>query len=176
VTPRKGHDVLVAALAGLGDLPWRLTIAGSLARAPEQVARLRAAIERTGLAGRVELLGEIDDAALAALYASADVFVMPSLYEGYGMALAEALACGLPIATTTGGAAAETVPDDAALKVPPADAAALGAALRRLVVDPTLRSTLAQAAWRAGQELPSWDDAARIVAGVLREMAEGRPA
>jgi glycosyltransferase involved in cell wall biosynthesis len=75
-------------------------------------------------------MGEVGEAALAELYDRADLFVSPSLFEGYGMVLAEALARGLPIVASTGGAAAETVPDSAALKVPPGDAAVLGRALR----------------------------------------------
>jgi glycosyltransferase involved in cell wall biosynthesis len=92
---------------------------------------------------------------------------MPSLYEGYGMALAEAMVRGMPIVATTGGAAAETLPTGAALKVAPGDASALRDALSRLIGDARLRTQLASAAWEAGQALPSWDDTARIVAGVL---------
>ena len=79
------------------------------------------AIEETGLAHRVTLAGPADSERLDAFYAAADVFLMPSLYEGYGMVLAEAMARGLPIVCTTGGAAASTVPDAAAIKVPPGD-------------------------------------------------------
>jgi glycosyltransferase involved in cell wall biosynthesis len=93
---------------------------------------------------------------------------MPSLYEGYGMALAEAMAHGLPIVSTTGGAAAETVPENAALKVPAGNEAALAAAIGRLLADPGLRARLADASFAAGQKLPRWEDTARIIAGVIK--------
>jgi glycosyltransferase involved in cell wall biosynthesis len=104
---------------------------------------------------------------LAELYASADAFVMPSLYEGYGMALGEAMARGLAIVCTTGGAAAETVPDGAALKVAPGDVPALSAALERVLTDQALRGRLADAAWAAGQRLPRWEEAARRIAAAI---------
>lgn len=173
VTPRKGHDVLVDALSGLVPLDWRLTIAGSLARAPDHAQALAAAIGRLGFTERVRLAGEVSDAELEELYASADVFVMPSHYEGYGMALGEAMARGLPIVATTGGAAAATAPDSAALKAAPGDVASLRAALSQALQDPGLRARLADASWAAGQALPTWDDTARIVAGVLVRMTEG---
>jgi glycosyltransferase involved in cell wall biosynthesis len=173
VTPRKGHDVLVDALIGMTALDWRLTMAGSLAWTPAQARALAAKIGAAGLGARITLAGEVDDAALQALYASTDIFVMPSLYEGYGMALAEAMVRGLPIVATTGGAAAETLPAGAALKVEPGDAVALRYALARLIGDERLRTQLANAAWEAGQALPSWDDTARHVAGVLARIAEG---
>ncbi len=96
---------------------------------------------------------------------------MPSLYEGYGMALAEAMARGLPIVSTTGGAAAETVPEAAAIKVAPGDEDALAAAIHNLLADPALRSRMADASWTAGQKLPRWEDTARIIAGVIRGVA-----
>jgi glycosyltransferase involved in cell wall biosynthesis len=95
---------------------------------------------------------------------------MPSLYEGYGMALAEAMARGLPIVCTTGGAAAATVPGGAALKVPPGDTAAFGAATARLLDDAALRKAVADVSWRAGQELPDWDRTAAIVVQVVRRV------
>jgi glycosyltransferase involved in cell wall biosynthesis len=87
------------------------------------------------------------------------------------MALAEAMAHGLPIVSTTGGAAAETVSEAAALKVPPGDQAALAAAIERLLADPGLRTRLAEASWAAGQKLPRWEDTARTIAGVIKRVA-----
>jgi glycosyltransferase involved in cell wall biosynthesis len=171
VSPRKGYEVLVAALQDLADLDWRATIAGATDRNPEAAQSLRQAIVAAGLPLRVTLTGAVTDEALAALYAQTDVFVSPSLFEGYGMVLAEALAHGLPVVASTGGAAAETLPDEAALKVPQGDAAALARALRQAITDPDLRARLAAASWEAGQALPRWPDTAARVAAALQETA-----
>jgi len=171
VVPRKAFDLLVRALGTLRDAQWRLTIAGPIDRNAESLAALHAAIADTGLEDRIAIVGAVDSRRLAALYTEADVFIMASLYEGYGMVLAEAMARGLPIVCTTGGAAAETVPDAAALKVPPADKGALALAIGRVVGDAALRGRLADASWSAGQKLPRWEDTARIIAGVIREAA-----
>jgi glycosyltransferase involved in cell wall biosynthesis len=167
LVPRKAYDVLVQALAGLVDLPWHLNIVGSPDRAPKAAAALRAQINALGLADRITLMGELDDEALACAYARADLFVLASHYEGYGMVLGEAMAHGLPIVTTTGGAAARTVPDGAALKTPPGDVARLRDALAKALSDGDLRRDLAHAAWLAGQSLPDWDDTTRIVSEAL---------
>jgi glycosyltransferase involved in cell wall biosynthesis len=168
VSPRKNYAALIAALEGLGDLNWHLTIAGALDRSPETVETLRETTAALDLAQKVTLAGKIEDHDLARLYGRADVFVSPSLFEGYGMALAEALAYGLPIVASTGGAAGQTVPDGAGLKVAPGDTAALRAALRRVVVDAPLRHALADGAWAAGQGLPRWRDTAAQVARALK--------
>ena len=172
VVPRKGYDILVRALTTLEDRDWRFTIAGPTDRSAQALASLKAAIQATGWLGdRVTLVGPLGAEALDRLYASADLFVIPSLYEGYGMALAEAMARGLPIVSTTGGAAAETVPNTAAVKVPPGDEAALAAAIRRVLADTNLRARMADASWAAGQKLPRWEDTARIIAGVIKGIA-----
>ena len=171
VVPRKAYDVLVRALATLEAHDWRLTIAGPTDRSAEALASLQAAVRDTGLGDRIALAGPLGAAELDRHYACADIFLMPSLYEGYGMALAEAMARGLPIISTTGGAAAETVPDAAALKVAPGDESALAAAIQRLLADPGLRARMAEASWAAGQKLPRWADTARLIAGVIREVA-----
>jgi glycosyltransferase involved in cell wall biosynthesis len=167
VSPRKAYPQLIEALAAVG-LTWRLTIVGSLTLAPAATAELKSAIARLGLADRVTLAGPLDDASLLACYASADVFAASSLFEGYGMALAEALAHGLPIVTSSGGAAADTAPDAAALKVPPGDVAALAAALRRVLTDAALRRRMADAAWAASALLPTWDDTTATIADVVK--------
>lgn len=171
ISPRKGFDVLVAALAQLPDRDWHLTIAGSTDRDPTAAAAVRAAIADAGLSSRVTLAGVLEPAALDILYGAADIFVSPSLFEGYGMALAEALARGLPIVASTGGAAAETVPDRAALKVRPGDVAALSEALASVLRDPALRARLADASWAAGRTLPRWSETASRIAHVLKEVS-----
>jgi glycosyltransferase involved in cell wall biosynthesis len=169
VVPRKGYSVLIEALAGLKASEWQLTIAGAT-RDADELARVETALAAKGLTDRISLVGAVDDASLAKLYAAADLFVMPSLFEGYGMVLAEAMARGLSIICTTGGAAAETCPDGAAIKVPPGDAVALETALRRALGDGNLRKSLADASWAAGQKLPRWTDTARIIATVLKDV------
>ena len=110
VTPRKGHLILVEALAKLADLPWRLTCIGSTTRDAGATAAVQDAIARHGLTGRIALMDEIEPAALQSQYHAADLFVLPSYYEGYGMALAEALSHGLPIVSSKAGAIPTTVP------------------------------------------------------------------
>ena len=172
IVPRKAHDILVRALAPLKDRDWRLTIAGPTDRSPEALAAVRAAIIEASLADRITLVGPVNQQRLADLYASADAFLMASLYEGYGMVLAEAMARGLPIVCTTGGAAAETVPYDAAIKVPPGDERAFTLAVQRILHDAGLRRRIAEASWAAGQRLPRWEDTARTIAGVIKEVAQ----
>jgi glycosyltransferase involved in cell wall biosynthesis len=168
LVPRKGYDLLVEALGGLLDLPWRLVIAGSAERDRATAQRLFDRIAMFGLDERVEIVGELDKPSLDAAYDRADIFVSASLYEGYGMAIGEAMAHGLALVASTGGAAAETVPDGAGLKVPPGDVAAMRRALRQVLSDEALRHSLAEAAWGAGRQLPSWDQTAERIVSVLR--------
>jgi glycosyltransferase involved in cell wall biosynthesis len=167
VVPRKGFDILIAALATLTDLPWRLVIAGDITRDAATVARLDADIAARGLGGRIEVLGAVDDERLDALYAAADVFVLASRFEGYGMAYAEAIARGLPVIGTTGGAIPDTVPAEAGVLVPPDDAAALARALRRVVGSAEDRRQLAAGAKRASAALPTWRSSAQMFAAAL---------
>ena len=168
MTPRKAQVLLVRALAGVGGA-WELTIGGSLERDPATGAALRAAIGELGLADRVHLPGELGEAELADAYASADLFVSASLYEGYGMALAEALAHGLPIVAAAGGAVPDTVPASAGLLVPPGDEAALRSALRRCIARPEERQRLRRGAIQARDGLPTWAETAARVERVLLE-------
>ncbi len=170
LVPRKGYDVLVAALGTIANRDWWLTIIGAPDRAPATARALQEQIAAAGLQDRIVLAGAVDHDALARAYHDADLFVMPSLFEGYGMVLTEALARGLPILCTTGGAAAETAPDAAALKVPPGDVAALASALATLLDDRALRARMADAAWAAAATLPRWRDTATIVAETCRKV------
>jgi glycosyltransferase involved in cell wall biosynthesis len=162
LVPRKGYDILIEALAGLVDLPWRLTIVGDCSRDGATHARLLADIARYRLGPRVAIEDAVPDERLAALYASADLFVLPSRYEGFGMAYAEAIAHGLPVIGTTAGAIPDTVPAAAGILVPPDDAASLGATLRRLIEHPDERATLAAGARAAAAQLPTWRGSAEL--------------
>jgi len=167
VVRRKGYDVLIDALARLRDLPWRMTIAGDRTRSPATVATLEAAVRRHALGDRIAFAGAVDDARLAALHAEADLFVLPSRFEGYGMAFAEAIAHGLPVVGTTAGAIPDTVPDGAGILVPPDDAAALAQALRRLITEDNAREKLAAAARAAAARLPTWRQSAEVFARAI---------
>lgn len=167
LTARKGHAVLVEALAGLAGRAWTLHCVGSTTRdavTADAVCRL---IERHGLAGRVRLHGEVPDTTLQALYARADLAVLASYFEGYGMALAEALAHGLPVVSTTAGAIPDTVPATAGVLVPPGDVAALREALRTLLDEPARRAQLAAGARAARATLPTWPQAVAAFDAVL---------
>lgn len=170
VSQRKAYDILVKALMPLEDVDWRLIIAGATDRDPAAVAALEKTIQTANLGERVTLAGKVVPATLDRYFENADVFVMSSLFEGYGMVLAEAMARGLPIVCTTGGAAAETVPDNAAIKVPPGDPEALTVALQRVLSDKKLRTRMADASWEAGRALPTWNETARRVAAAMLGM------
>ena len=144
LTARKGHAVLIEALAELRDRRWHLICAGSLTRDPGTVEDLNRRISRLRLTNRISLLGELDADTLERYYERADVFVLASYLEGYGMALAEAVARGMPVVSTTAGAIPETVPASASILVRPGDSRALAKALASLMDDPTACAALAQ--------------------------------
>ena len=151
---------------------WRLTLAGSDALDIAWAAKIHAMITDCGLAERINLAGVLSGPALERFYDGGDVFVLASRYEGYGMVLAEALARGLPIVSTTGGAIPHTVPADAGLLAPPDDIAAFAAALARIMDEPQTRAALAAGARRARDGLPDWTEAAaRFAAEVETAMA-----
>jgi glycosyltransferase involved in cell wall biosynthesis len=160
VIPRKGHRVLVAALARLRDLDWEMLCIGSLDRDPRTARLIRQMISAARLGRRVILAGEQPPRTVMRAYRAADVFVLPSLHEGYGMAFAEAMAHGLPIIAAAAGAIPETVSCDAGLLVQPGDAAALARALRRVIAEPALAMRLAAGSRAAGGRLPDWRRAA----------------
>ena len=167
VVPVKGYDLLIAAVATLTDMPWRLTIAGDRTRNPAAAAQLDADIEAHGLGDRVAVLGAVPPERIIELFLASEVFVLASRFEGYGMALAEAIAHGLPIVSTMAGAIPQTVPAGTGLLVPPEDAAALARALRSLIGDPALRRRLATNARAAAARLPTWQDSARLFADAV---------
>ena len=167
VLPVKGYDLLIAAVAMLKEMPWQLTIAGDRTRNPGVAAQLDAEIEAYGLGNRVAVLGAVAPGRVIELYLASDVFVLASRFEGYGMALAEAIAHGLPVVSTLAGAIPDTVPPGTGLLVPPDDATALAQALRRVIGNPADRRRLATSARAAAAQLPTWQDSARLFASAI---------
>ena len=163
----KGHDMLLTALAAVPCQTWRLTCAGSLTRDPATVEAVRAMTTTLGLEDRVSFVGDLDGPALAACYHAADVFVLATRQETYGMAVAEALACGLPVVSTMTGAIPDLLGDGAGLLVPVGDTPALIDALSRVLDDADLRTSLAGSARRVRHRMPTWDESAGDMAAVL---------
>ena len=161
LNPGKGHDVLLRALALVPATTWQLTCAGSTTRHPETAARVQALARSLALQDRVRFTGDLSGEALDRAYDAADVFVLATWRETYGMAVAEALARSLPIVSTTTGAIPAMVGEDAGLLVQPGDIEALAEALTRVIGDAALRRRLTGGAARARSRLPSWDEAAR---------------
>lgn len=171
IIPRKGFHHLIAALEPLMDLPWTLSIAGDTSRNAAAYERLMTDIRDCHLEGRVEVLGTVSNEELKNQYAKADVFVLPSLFEGYGMVYAEAMAFGLPIIATTAGAIPDTVPQEAGLLVEPGDVLALTIALKALIQDPQLRARLSSGALKAAGQQPTWDYAVQQFATALTPLS-----
>ena len=170
VSPRKGQDLLVRALARLRDTPWHCDCIGSSTRDPDFAGAVAGLIHEAGLDDRIQLHGECDDAHLRAAYAGADLFVLPSHYEGYGMVVTEAIAAGLPVLTTTGGALSETLPPGAGIVVPPDDVDALTEALAALIGDRARRHALREGARKARAALRDWPQAGAEFAAALSGM------
>ncbi|MFC8343566.1 glycosyltransferase family 4 protein [Streptomyces sp. NPDC057280] len=172
VTPRKGQHRLIEALATVRDLPWSCVCVGGLGQDPEYVGRLRALIAKHGLEHRLELAGPQAGAQLDASYAAADLMVLTSYAETYGMAVTEALARGIPVLATDVGGLPEAVgraPDGGVpgILVPPEDPAALAAELRGWFNEADVRRRLKAAARSRRAALDGWATTARSLAGVL---------
>ncbi|MET7685358.1 glycosyltransferase family 4 protein [Streptomyces sp. NPDC005423] len=175
VTPRKGQHRLVEALAAAADLPWKCVCVGGLGHDPEYVAHLRGLIAHHGLQDRFHLAGPQTGAALDARYASADLMVLMSYAETYGMAVTEALARGIPVLATDVGGLPEAVgraPDGGVpgILVPPEDPAALAAELRGWFGEADVRRRLKSAARGRRAALDGWATTARSLAGVLTRL------
>ena len=166
LTPRKGQDILVQALAGVAGDHWQCDCYGG-ARDAAFTQRVQQLIDQNGLQSSVHLRGECDSETLEAAYQHAHALVLPSWYEGYGMVVTEALAHGLPVITTTGGALRDTLPEGAGLSVEPGNVAALQDALSRFCNDAELRQQLRHGAAQARGQLSDWQAASESFAAAL---------
>jgi glycosyltransferase involved in cell wall biosynthesis len=172
LTPDKGHDVLLDALATAADLSWGCTCVGSLTRDPAFAAGVQRRARDHGLSDRVRFPGTCTGAELDRAYAAADLLVLASHAETYGMVVSEALARGVPVLATRVGGVTEALGhgDDGTrpgLLVPPGDPAALGDTLRRWLEDAALRDRLRRAARERRATLRPWAATASGVADVL---------
>jgi len=180
VQPAKGHDVLLAALATLTDLDWRCALVGSLDADPDFVDDLHKAAADSGIADRLAFSGALPHDDVRAAYAGADVLVLPSRAETYGMVVTEALARGVPVLVSDAGGLPETLGRDPGGRVPgmvvqAGRVAPLGAALHGWLIDPARRAELRRyAQWRR-ELLQGWEVTSRCVATVLTR-AGGTPA
>ncbi|MGP3923455.1 glycosyltransferase family 4 protein [Streptomyces sp. 8N616] len=175
VTPRKGQHRLVEALATVAGLPWSCTCVGGLRHDPGYVARVRELIEKSGLGHRLHLTGPQAGAQLDASYSAADLLVLTSYAETYGMVVTEALARGIPVLATAVDGVPEAVgraPDGSVpgILVPPDDPAALTAALRRWFGEPGVRRRLKASARQRRAVLDGWETTSRNIAGVLEQL------
>ncbi|MFL1376478.1 glycosyltransferase family 4 protein [Nocardiopsis protaetiae] len=176
-TPRKGHDLLFTALDRVRDLPWTCVCPGPPARGGDAWETL---VQRGAriLGERVELPGPLTGAALDTAYATADLLVLPTRAETYGMVVTEALARAVPVLATDVGGVPEALGLDPeggrpGLLVPPNDPGALARALRRWLTDPPLRERLRRSARRRRTTLTGWEETAHSVSAVLDR--EGTP-
>jgi glycosyltransferase involved in cell wall biosynthesis len=171
VIPGKGHDVLADALAALNGRPWQCLCVGTLERDPAFVASLRRRAD-----SRMRFSGALREEELARSYGEADLLVLPSRSETYGMVVTEALARGIPVVAADVGGVPEAMGHGAhgvrpGVLVPPEDPAALGGALRAWLADADLRRQLRQAARERRESLADWSTTTSALADVLARAA-----
>jgi glycosyltransferase involved in cell wall biosynthesis len=179
VTYDKGHDVLLEALARIGDLDWNCSCVGSLDRDPAFVQQLRRRSQDGALAPRLDFLGPLTGADLDRAYRAADLMVLASRAETYGMVVTEALAHGVPVLAADVGGLTEALGHGAdgirpGLLVSPADPAELAAGLRSWLGDAELRARLRRAARQRRESLSGWSTTASVIANVLTRCRDER--
>ena len=157
-TRLKGLDHLIAALGLIQDLPVRLDVVGDVSFEPQYHKELLRQAKALGVIERVAFHGAVQHEGMGSFYSRADIFTFPSLYEGFGIVLAEAMHAGLPIVATRVGPADEILRDgENALIVPAADSTALAEAIRLLATDASLREAFGRRSRELAGSLPTWE-------------------
>ena len=168
-TPLKGLRFLLEAVAQIRkNRPIKLTVIGQ----PKKDGMIETLVKDLGVGDVVHFTGRIDNEEFADYYAKSTIAVVPSLYEGFGIPAVEAMACGVPLISTTGGALPEVV-GDAGVIVPAGDAQALAGAITRLLDSPEERKKYARAGLDRANSVFNWERAARKVVDVYREAIHG---
>lgn len=168
VIPRKRYEFLVEVLAKLERSDWSLTIVGNSERYPEYAADLQGLIDAGGLSGHIELTGELTTPALEAVWGRTHLYVASSFYEGYGMAISEALCRGVPVISTPSGAVAGWA-GEAATLVDADDPQDMAARIAAMMSDIATYGAARKKAMRFAAALPSWqENMAQVGEGLKR--------
>jgi hypothetical protein len=170
VIERKGHTYLIEALSSLTHYDWHLDCIGMLDETSKLFAKISKLIESHNLSSRITLHGAVSEETIDMAYQSADVFVLPSLYEGYGMAYAEAIVRGIPVIGTTAGAIPKTVPEDCGILVEPGRSDQLAAALEALISNSDKRIRYHRAALAREPEFPHWGRSAEQFLELIEDL------
>ncbi len=170
IEPRKNVDTLLDAYEDLvrnGQIHEHLVLAGAMGWDSGQILKR---VKSPKLQGRVHLTGYVGDNDLPWLYRGASLFVYPSLYEGFGLPPLEAMACGVPVVSSSASSLEENL-SGAAVLIAPTDTAALAAAMHRLAMDREWHAQLAKLGLERAAKF-RWEDTARTILQCYRELAE----
>ncbi len=171
VIKRKGHKDLLLALANITHLDWHLDCIGSTDFDQTLFAELKQTLEAKSLANKITFHGSVSEEIISQAYENADIFVLPSLYEGYGMAYAEAIVRGLPVIATKAGAIPDTVPETCGILVEPSDIQALSNALEKMISDKALRNQYREATLQAEPFFPTWQSSSKAFLQILKDIS-----
>jgi glycosyltransferase involved in cell wall biosynthesis len=172
VIERKGYDVLIEVLHEMRELSWALHIVGAVDRCPHTFVSLQKRVDALDLTSRIVFKGALSPEQVERAYHEADVFILTSQLEGYGMVLTEALAHGLPVISTRTGAATDPRYGEALNLVDSGDVTGLRDAICLFLRDDEVRIKAAKHARRIAAHLPTWADTAKIIASVFSSLSE----
>jgi glycosyltransferase involved in cell wall biosynthesis len=170
--PRKGLHVLLESLASIRERPFRLNIVGSAEMDGSYAAKVRSRVQSLGLESRTSFHGTLQGENLADRFREAQVLVVPSSYEGFGIVYLEAMGFGLPVIASAAGATDEIVRHESTgFLVPPGDVFSLARRIESLIEDRELLARMSLAAYDAFQDHPGWEESMGRIEAFLRELS-----